>query len=295
MFIFGENFILGKVIFIILKALSYLPFWYLYGLADILYLLNYYIIGYRKKVVLDNLSIAFPEKDIKEKKAISRKFFRQFSNFIVESIKTFSMKEQEFLRRYHFENLDEISAHVIKAKKGAVIAASHQFNWEWMIYVGKPMPKEAQAFISYTPLSNKILDKLVRKNRERFGLKLAPARDFIKTLHSNKDSRLPISGLISDQSPKKTYKFRSEFFGVDVPVFTGAENIARKLDQSFWVLRVKKIKRGYYSVFFEWITDDANSYEEGALTKIYLRKTEEYIRRQPENYLWTHRRWKHRN
>jgi len=286
---------LSKLIFIVLKTISFLPFWVLYGFSDLLFVLNYYIIGYRKKVVMENLAIAFPEKSIHDRKAISKKFFRQFTDFIVESIKTFSMSEKEFINRYHFENLDEISSYIIEKKQGAVVAASHQFNWEWMIFVGKPMPKDARAYISYTPLSNKILDKLIRKNRERFGLSLVPANKFVKTLNSAHDHRIPISGLISDQSPKKTYKFRTEFFGVNVPVYTGPENIARKLNQSYWILKVVKLKRGYYSVYFDFITHDVHQYDIGELTKIFLRKTEKYIRQQPENYLWTHRRWKHRS
>ncbi|NOR87400.1 MAG: lipid A biosynthesis acyltransferase [Bacteroidales bacterium] len=287
---------MAQLIYYFLKLISYLPFWVLYAIADLLFFLNFYLIGYRKKLVMDNLNIAFPEKTKKEKEKISQKFFRQFSDFIVESIKNFSMKEEEYQKRYQFENLEEIRDHILKTNKGAVITASHQFNWEWMIYVAVPIPENIQAFISYTPLSNKMLDKLIRKNRERFGLKLASARSFIKTLEHNykNTNKLTVSGLISDQSPRANYKFRTDFFGVNVPVYTGPESIAKKLDQSFWFLWVEKPKRGHYKVRFDYITDDTNQYETGELTKIFIQKTEELIRFQPENYLWSHRRWKHR-
>jgi len=285
---------LGKIIYIVLKTLSYLPFWILYGVSDVLFILVYYVIGYRKKVVMDNLNIAFPEKTPKEKKKISRKFFRNFTDFIVESIKTFSMSKKSFEKRYYFDNIKEINELVIKSNRGAAINAAHQFNWEWMIYVGAKLPKSTQTFISYTPLSNKLLDSLIRKNRERFGLKLASASRFMRTLENTDKSILPISGLISDQSPKSNYKFRADFFGVNVPVYTGPENIAKKFNQSYWFLNVKKVKRGHYLVHFELIDMDVSNYEDGELTKIGLRKTEELIRQQPENYLWTHRRWKHR-
>ncbi len=292
--IFGKKIALGKIIFIILKTLSYLPFWVLYGISDVLFVLNYYIIGYRKKLVMDNLNIAFPEKSLDEKKKISRVFFRNFTDFIVESIKTFSMSKESFEKRYRFENIEEIKEYLIKDNRGAVISAAHQFNWEWMIYVGSRLSGNLKAFISYTPLSNKVLDSLIRKNRERFGLTLTSASQFINTLGKADENILPVSGLISDQSPKANYKFRAEFFGVEVPVYTGPENIARKLNQSFWFLNVKKAKRGHYLVYFELIAPDVSTYKEGELTKISLRKTEELIRAQPENYLWTHRRWKHR-
>lgn len=284
---------MGKLIYIVLKGLSYLPFWFLHGLSDILFVLNYYVFGYRKKVVMANLDIAFPEKSLAEKKKIAKGFFRNFTDFIMESIKNFSMTDKDYRRRYHFENIDKAIAHVLKTKKGAVITAAHQFNWEFMIYGAVPMGNQIQAFISYTPLSNKILDKLVRKNRERFGLKLAAAKTFIKTLEEHNNEKLTLSGLISDQSPKANYKFRTHFFGVEVPVYTGPENIAQKLDQSFWFLWVTRTKRSHYSVRFEHITDDANSFKPGELTKLFIQKSEELIRFQPENYLWTHRRWKH--
>ena len=285
---------MGKIIYIVLKTLSYLPFWVLYGVSDVLFILVYYVIGYRKNVVMDNLNIAFPEKTLIEKKEISRKFFRNFTDFIVESIKTFSMSKKSFEKRYYFDNIEEIKELVINSNRGAAINAAHQFNWEWMIYVGAKLPKSTQAFISYTPLSNKLLDSLIRKNRERFGLKLASASRFMRTLENTDKSILPISGLISDQSPKSNYKFHADFFGVNVPVYTGPENIAKKFNQSYWFLNVKKVKRGHYLVHFELITMDVSTYEDGELTKIGLRKTEELIRQQPENYLWTHRRWKHR-
>jgi len=242
---------------------------------------------------MENLNIAFPEKTKDEKKRIARKFFRNFTDFIIESIKNFSLSEKSLSKRYHFENLEEIEAHVSKTKRGAAIAAAHQFNWEYMIYVAWFLKKPIQAYISYTLLSNKVLDGLIRKNRERFGLKLASAGRFIKTIENAPPGELSISGLISDQSPKANYKFRAPFFGVEVPMYTGPENIARKFNHSYWFLRVTKVKRGHYSVYFELITSDPHSYQEGELTRLYIQKMEDLIRSQPENYLWTHRRWKH--
>ena len=284
---------MGKLIYIILKAFSYLPFVVLYGFADFLFIINYYLIGYRKKVVMDNLHIAFPEKSLKEKKEISRQFFRNFSDFIIESIKTFSMSHESFKKRYHFVNIEEISDYVLKSNRGAVIYATHQFNWEWMIYVSTFLPSNAKAYISYTPLSNTTLNYLIKKNRERFGLRLASARDFVKTIQNTDKDELSISGLISDQSPKANYKFRTNFFGKDVPAYTGAENIATKFNHSYWFLNVVKVKRGHYDVKFEFMAPDTSKYETGELTSLSIAKSEALIRIQPENYMWTHRRWKH--
>jgi len=242
---------------------------------------------------MQNLAIAFPEKSLSEKKKIARKFYRNFSDFIIESIKNFSLSDKQLSQRYQFENLDEFKQHISSHKQGAVIAAGHQFNWEYMIYVGHLLNTPLQAYISYTPLSNKVLDRLIRKNRERFGLKLASASSFVKTLERAPQGELSISGLISDQSPKANYKFRTAFFGVDVPFYTGPETIARKFDHSYWFLNVKKVKRGHYLVKYELLTNKVDTYKKGELTQIFINKLESLVRFQPENYLWTHRRWKH--
>jgi KDO2-lipid IV(A) lauroyltransferase len=286
---------LGRILFYFLKTISYLPFWFWHGFADILWLLNYYVIGYRKKVVLTNLEIAFPEKTEDERKKIARKFFRNFSDFIIESIKGFSMSQKSFEKRYRIENKDEVKQYILNSKRGAVATAGHIFNWEWMIFLGASLPDDIKGLVSYTPISNKSLNRLVKANRERFGLTIVPSKKFVKTLEDTSNSHLTISGLIADQSPKANYKFRTEFFGVDVPFYTGPESSARKHNQSFWFLNMRQIKRSHYVMNFELIADHPSEYPENELTKIYIKKVEDQIRKYPDNYLWTHRRWKHRS
>jgi KDO2-lipid IV(A) lauroyltransferase len=285
---------MSKLLFYFFKAIGYLPFWFWFGVADFFWILNYYLIGYRKKVVRANLDIAFPEKTDKEKRRIEKLFFRNFSDFIIESIKTFSMSEQQFDKRYKITNLNELIQVYRETNKGGIMVAAHVFNWEWMISLGTSLPDDIVGRVSYSTLSNKTLDKLIKNNRERFGLKLSPSYRFAQVLEEKYKEAYTISGLIADQSPKANYKFRTKFFGIDVPAYTGPEKLARQLDQSFWFLNTKKVKRGYYEIYFELITKDPKQYEENELTKLYLGKTEALIRKSPENYLWTHRRWKHR-
>jgi len=285
---------LGKLLFIFLKGIAYLPFWFWHGFADILWVLNYYIIGYRKKVVLENLRIAFPEKSELERKRIAKKFFRNFSDFIIESIKAFSMSRKSFEKRYVIENKEEVFDYMITSGRGVVATAAHVFNWEWMIFLGNSMPEPIQGLVSYTPISNKSLNRLIKANRERFGLNIIPSKDFVKTLENKVKQKLCISGLIADQSPKANYKFRTDFFGVDVPFYTGPESSARKHNHSFWFLHIQKPKRSHYVLNFELIADQPNEFTENDLTKIYIQKVEDLIRKYPDNYLWTHRRWKHR-
>ena len=200
---------LSTLLFYFLKAISYLPFWFWHGVSDLLSVLIYYVLGYRKKVVMENLDLAFPDKSKKEKEKIARKFYRNFTDFIVESIKAFSMSAAAFEKRYQIVNFDEILDYVSKHQQGAVLTATHSFSWEWMISAGHRLPQGINAYIAYTPLSNKPLDKLIRKNRERFGLKLSRASKFAENLKNQPSDMLSLCGLIADQSPKKQYKFRT--------------------------------------------------------------------------------------
>lgn len=285
---------MGSLLFIFLKGISYLPFWFWHGFADILWILNYHIIGYRKKVVLENLKIAFPGKSEIERKRIAKKFFRNFSDFIIESIKGFSMSQKSFEKRYVIENKKDVFDYMLKSGRGAIATAGHVFNWEWMIFLGFNMPQEIKGLVSYTPISNKSLNRLIKANRERFGLTIVPSRDFVRTLEKTTQTHLTISGLIADQSPKADYKFRTDFFGVDVPFYTGPESSARKQNQSYWFLNIYKPKRSHYVMNFELIADNPDDFPENNLTEIYIKKVEDLVRKYPDNYLWTHRRWKHR-
>ncbi len=285
---------MSSILYYFLKALSYLPFLFWHGVADFLWLLNHYIIGYRKKVVMENLNIAFPDKTIKEKEKILKKFYRNFFDFIVESIKAFSMSASTFEKRYVIENYDEVISYIQKEQQGAILTAAHAFSWEWMIFAGHSLPENIEAYISYTPLSNKPLDKLIRTNRERFGLQLNRASKFVEVLKKQEPGKLSLCGLIADQSPKEKYKFRGEYFGVNVPIFTGPERLAKEMDQSIWFMNIERPKRSHYRIRFEMITDQPNDYDFGEISMIYISKIEDMIRRNPDNYLWTHRRWKHR-
>lgn len=285
---------MSKLLYLFLRLIGYLPFWFWHGFADILWLLNYHIIGYRKKVVLENLKIAFPEKTDKERNTIARKFFRNFSDFIIESIKGFSMTDSQFRKRYKIENFDEVIDVLRRTNKGAITTAAHIFNWEWMISIGSIFPEDIKAKVAYTPLSNKKLNVLIKKNRERFGLELTKSSSFKQKFEKADRNELVISGLIADQSPQANYKFRTDFFGVNVPVFTGPETMAKRFDQSFWFLKTTKTGRSKYILKFELLSENPLDTEQDELTKLFLRKVEKQVRAYPDNYLWTHRRWKHR-
>ncbi len=285
---------MSKVLYYIIVGLSYLPFWFWYGVSDILFVLIYFLIGYRKKVVLGNLDIAFPEKSAAEKRKIAKRFYRHFTDFLIENIKCFSLRRSTLAKRFRLINHQDLSAHIRQHKKGVVVAISHQFNWEWMMNIAEYMPTQSVTMAAYTPLSNKSLDKLIQANRSRFGSVLVSSSLLpMQVKVWQEEGMWPIVGLIADQSPHASYKFWAPFFGVEVPVFTGIEILAKRFDLDVWFMHIHKRKRGYYEAHFELITDKSATYSKGELTALYLAKVEEQIKAQPETYLWSHRRWKH--
>ena len=267
----------------------------LFVISDGFYLLNYYIIGYRKKVVLENLKLAFPEKEEKELKKIRKKFFKHLTDFFIESIKTFSISEKQILKRMKYTNL-EVLEEVVKSGKNIALVGPHQANWEWLI--GLPIQLDGiKCHAAYTKIANTHFEKIVKESRSRFGGVMYRTTDTIKNIYRNHQSKTQsLYCLLSDQSPQvqKTHYWR-EFMGVKVPIHTGAEMLSKKYDMAYVVWTSKKVKRGYYEIEFDLITDEPNKFEDFKLTDRFLDITEKNIRENPHVYLWSHKRFKHRD
>jgi len=288
------KFIVFAIVYPIIWVLSRLPMKVLYIKSDILYVLMYYIIGYRKKVVLDNLKLSFPENSDKELIKISKKFFKHFIDLIMESVKAFSISEKQLLKRYKYINPELINKYAKEGRSIALVGA-HQANWEWSL--GMPLVLDINPFGAYTKLNNKYFEKVIRNSREKYGFKGYKTSDFIKGMQKNfKDNTQGLYLLLSDQSPQihKTYYWR-EFFGVKVPIHTGAEMLSKRFNLVVINYVSKKIKRGYYEVEFQLITDSPKEFKDYQITDKYTDLTENNIKQQPELYLWSHRRFKHKD
>lgn len=273
---------------------SILPMFILYLISDFIYVLLYHVFGYRKEVVLKNVSYAFPEKSEKEKQQIVKKFYKHFTDIMVESIKAFSISEKEILKRYSYKNPELVNKYAKKGKNIALVGA-HLANWEWSI--NAPLVLKSNIFGAYNKLRNEIFEKKLLASRQKFGVSGARTSDFIEFI--NQKIKNNIQGayiLLSDQSPmvEKTF-YWSNFFGVKVPIHTGAEMIAKKFDLVVINYRAKKIKRGYYEVDFELITENPRDFKDYEITEKFLSITERNIKEQPEFYLWSHNRFKHKH
>ena len=275
---------------------SLLPFWVLYRISDLFYVLLYHIIKYKRKVVRNNLRISFPQKGENEILAIEKKFYAFLCDQFVETIKLCSITEKGINKRMAFEGLPEMVSELENENKNfAFLYMGHYGNWEWMSSYSLWMPREFDFFTLYKPLHNAVADKMMIRLRSRFGAKPVPKNDILRRIVENKrNGRLFLAGFIGDQTPNRAnLNFWMEFLNQDTPILVGTEKIARKFGLPVISLKMRKVRRGYYEVDFVDVCSDPGQLEPGELTRIHTRLLERYIREVPELWLWSHKRWKH--
>ena len=262
--------------------------------SSILFVFIFYIVGYRRKVVRNNLELCFPEKPDKEIRAISKKFFQHFCDMIFESIRSLSISEAEIKKRYKFTNI-EVIQELEKDNKSIMMMCAHYGSWEWIFILQKYISSDGYAV--YKKLSNKYFDKLVRKIRAKYNTYLITTKETVFKLRDlNSKGEMAIFGFLSDQSPKvDKARHWKEFMGIKVPVYTGAEGLAKELDMAVVFFETKRIKRGYYETTFKIITINPNEYKDYEITDMFIEYLEKIIYKNPAYYLWTHKRWKHRD
>jgi KDO2-lipid IV(A) lauroyltransferase len=277
----------------LLWIVSKVPFRILYLLSDFSYVILYKIIGYRKKIVKENLLIALPHLTEKERLTIEKKFYRHFCDSFLELIKTITISEKEMEKHFKIENIELVKEFEAKGKSIVLICA-HYSSYEWLLIMNKYIT--FQGFGVYKKLRNKYFDNLIQTVRGKFGGTLVNSKEIITKVKENqKNGILGYYGFVSDQSPKiRTINHFSSFFGLKVPVFTGAEFLAKKFDMNVMFVKGQKIKRGYYKATFISPKKEVNDYPDYQLTDEFLQLLEKQILEAPEYYLWTHKRFKHR-
>ncbi|MEE4197019.1 MAG: lysophospholipid acyltransferase family protein [Bacteroidales bacterium] len=286
-----------RIGYYLFKALSWLlsraPDFILYGIADIIFIFLYYLIGYRKKVVTQNLKNAFPEKNDQEIKIIRKKFFHHLSDIFVENIALIKMKPERIRRMVEFKN-HEILSDLFTQGKSIVGVTAHYGNWE--IFITLPLFSSHTTLCVYKPLNNKFFNQEFYKMRAKFGEVPVTMKDAYRTvLHYNQNNQLTILGLIADQRPPlNSSNYWTTFLNQETPVFLGPEKIAQRLNAAVVYTHVDKIKRGKYQLIPTLLFHDAKDRKEYEITEAHLRLLEKYIREKPEYWLWSHKRWKHK-
>ncbi|RLD27997.1 MAG: lipid A biosynthesis acyltransferase [Bacteroidetes bacterium] len=288
------QFIAYILIYPFLLLISILPFRLLYVLSDLIYVLIYKVFGYRKKVVIENLNLVFPEKSKHEINKITKAFYHHLCDLIVESIKSMTISETQIANRMILTNIEEIHR-AEKANKSIVLMMAHYGNWEWTFILQKDMNHINYAI--YKRIENKHFDRLIKRIRAKYNSYLITTKETISILTQSKEKgELTINGFASDQTPKlnKAHHWNN-FMGIKVPLHTGAEMLAKKLDMSVMYLGIKKIKRGFYEATLTNLADNARDFNNYEITDAFLKLVEQQINEAPEYYLWTHKRWKHRD
>ena len=234
----------------ILWLVSRLPFRILYSLSDLLYPLLYYVIGYRKKTVRENLALIFPDKCNEERLRIEKKFFRHLCDIFLEMMKTMGMTTKQAEERYTFTNI-EVLQELERSGKNTMVMPSHYASWEWVFNLNTKVISKGYGI--YLKIQNRYFDKLVRNIRSKFGSTLIATHESRTIIKDAKASgELFCLGILSDQSPQiSKARHWHNFMGIMVPVHVGAERLAKEHDLIPLFIKVKKIKRGYYQATFK--------------------------------------------
>ena len=283
----------SKLLFyLVILPISKLPFGMLYLISDFLYLILYKIIGYRTKVVRSNLENSFPDKTSSEIKKIEAKFYSHLCDLVVESLKAFSISLDEAKERMKDRNIEVVNQYY-KQGRQVVLVGGHYGNWElFAITIGATTEHKALAL--YTPLKNEFINDKITKSRSKYGLGMLSIKEIkSKLTEINSDLYATIFG--ADQSPRKSQRaYWVKFLNQETGIQFGTEKFAKEFNAVVIFANIYKVKRGYYELQYDVITEQPNEEEFGYISKTHTEMLEKVIQEQPEFWLWSHKRWKHK-
>lgn len=269
-----------------------LPFPVLYFISDVLSFSAYYLVKYRRKVVAENLKNAFPDKSDEERKQIEKLYYRNLIDVFIETFKTLTISRRNLVSRVKMKNTEFIKE-LHKNNKSVVLLLGHLGNWEWggfsyTYQLGFPVGT------LYHPLSNPFFEWLTYKLRSKCGVELIAMQQSARNFAVNKDKVRTVA-FIADQSPQPQHAYWTNFLNQETGFFTGAEKLAIKYNSAIVYADIEKHGRGKYTVIFDLITENTKDFSPNEITQIFATKLEKSIRLHPEFWLWSHRRWKHKN
>jgi len=273
-----------------LYLISLLPFWLLYIISDILFVFLYYIIGYRRNVVQENLRNSFPEKTDKERAYIEKEYFKYLGDLIMETIKTISISEKEIKRRVVATN-PELLEQYFKTGKSVIAVSGHYCNWEYAA-LNFCFFSDKKFMIIYKPLSNTTFDDFFVRVRSRFGGIPVSMSQTMRKMVQYKNEQT-VSVLVGDQTPVRAEaNYFTDFLNQQTPVFLGIEKLAKTLDDIVVFYKMERLKRGFYTYTLLPLTNEAKQTATHEITELHVKCLEKIIRDKPQYWLWSHRRWK---
>ena len=285
------DFLLTIILAFFIFLVGLIPFRVLYVISDFLRFVLYRVVGYRRKVVEENIRNSFPDLSVAERKKLINLSYKNLADVIIEGVKVFTMPDKQIVARHKFINPEFLTPY-IEAGKSVILLPAHYGNWEWG---GLSIPLQLDykhIIVLYKPLSNKFADRLVKKNRSRTGIFMASIFETAR-LFQTYAAQTTAFFLVADQSPSNASRsYWINFMGRETAFLHGPERYARLYQLPVIFVDVQRVKRGYYEVEFSLLTDHPTKLPKGEITALYARKLEDVIRKKPENWLWSHRRWK---
>ena len=278
--------------YLFVLPLSKLPLWITYRFSDLFFLLLITVFPYRKKVIEGNIARSFPDLTKKEHRKIKRSFYRYFADMLLEGVKNLGISEKELRKRFQIKN-PELMEQLYEQNKSVLLVSAHYMNWEWMI-TGQDLFFPHQAIGIGMPLTSGYWDKKINTLRSRFGMKVIYAKIVKETFNSYLQKGVPTATLVlSDQSPADSTKcYWTTFLHQTTGILFGAEQLANTYDQAVVFYLPKKIKRGYYEVELQLLTDEPRTLPWGEITETHAKLLEKRILEEPGPWLWSHKRWK---
>jgi KDO2-lipid IV(A) lauroyltransferase len=273
------------------RAVAWLPFSVLYAVAWIAYLLLYYVSGYRKTVVRQNLSKAFPDKSDQEITVLAKKFYRQLCQVTFEILKARKMTRADFHERVTLVNPELLQDASANFTKSVIVLAIHQGNWEWMLH-GAATALNIPVDPVFKPLHNKTADKLIFDIRSQFGSRpLSMAESAKDILKRRKEFRLFV--MVADQSPIRSERSHwTQFMNQPAAFYVGAQSIAQLTGFPVVFAQCRRRKTGYYDVEFHTLASPPYARKSHDIIERYVEIAEQCIQEEPESWLWSNRRWK---
>lgn len=259
-----------------------------------MFFLNYYLVGYRKNVITQNLRNSFPEKSEEEIRTIRKKFYLNFSDYLVETIKSFSISETE--ARVRMQHINQEVFHEAKAEgKNIIMLAGHVFNWEWINALAKIIPQK-HCHPVYRKVNSDFWENQMKKVRNKFGNEALEANEVIMNIFRSKSDGESAYMFVADQTPHVAHvNYGLEFLNQRTPAFIGYDKLATRMDLAFIYCEMKKVKRGYYQVNYHRIYPDGEKFVEHEVVKKFHKLLENTLHKNPDNYLWSHRKWKYKS
>lgn len=285
------NYIVYWIFIFFVFLVGLIPFKLLYILSDFTRFILYRVIGYRKNVIETNLRNSFPEWSEDQYKKVIHGVYKNLTDIFIEGIKTFTLSKKQAVKRYKILN-PEVVDQYYKQNKSVILVMGHYGNWEWGTLAAPLKLACKKVAILYKPLSNPYIDKYMRKTRSRTGASMVSIYNTLKIFKEQKNVPT-VFIMVADQSPGTSkIAIWTSFLGQETAFLQGPEKYAKAFDLPVVFVNTTRVKRGFYEMELSVLCENPSSLKKGELTNMFAQKLESIIRNHPEDWLWSHKRWK---